>query len=289
MYWAIFGIFHSIFRAIFAEVNRVFKVDSWQLSFWHACVAVIILLPFVAFMDWPADVNFYLAAVLVALILSVGIVIQLNLSSEKKGRVSSIAIPLEAISAALIWIMVMPYMIPYYADDPIMTVSVISAFALASVALFFLRATDFTWQAFFVVAPVGITYAVAGVVTKMVIPEAQIVPAALSFVLINYVIMTIVIGMVLLAKRKADAGLYDKRMIKAGALTGVFSTMAYLTFVVSVVYAPNPGYTSILAALVPVWLMWYHELRLEEDKAKPLAGLLIVASVILLITSTWNS
>lgn len=287
MYWAIFGIFHSIFRAIFAEVNRVYKVDAWQLSFWHASVAVLILLPFIPFMDWPGDVNFYLAAVLVALILSVGVVIQLNLSSQKKGRVSSIAIPLEAISAALIWIIVTPYMISYYAQDPVMTVSVVSAFVLASAALFFLRTTDFSWQAAAVVAPVGVTYAVAGVVTKLVIPSAQLVPAALSFVLMNYVVMTVVMGVFLLIKKKADAKLYQMPTIKAGVLTGIFSTMAYLTFVVSVVYAPNPGYTSILAALVPVWLMWYHELRLIEDRAKPLAGLLIVASVILLITATW--
>lgn len=287
MYWAIFGIFHSIFRAIFAEVNRVYKVDAWQLAFWHASVAVLILLPFIPFMDWPADVNFYLAAVLVALILSVGVVIQLTLSSQKKGRVSSIAIPLEAISAAVIWIIITPYMVNYYAQNPVMTLSVAAAFVLASAALFFLRTTDFSWQAFAVVAPVGITYAVAGVVTKIVIPEAQLVPAALSFVLMNYVVMTLVMGVFLLVKKKADANMYQKPTIKAGLLTGVFSAMAYLTFVVSVVFAPNPGYTSLLAALVPVWLMWYHELRLIEDRAKPLAGLMIVASVVLLIAATW--
>ncbi len=288
MYWAIFGIFHSIFRAIFAEVNKVYKADPWQLSFWHASVAVLILLPFVPFMDWPADVNFYLAAVMVALILSVGVIIQLNLSSDKKGRVSSISIPLEAICAAVVWVLITPYMLNYYLDDMVMTVGVVSAFTLASVALFFLRPTDFSWPAFFVVAPVGVTYAVAGVVTKLVIPEAQLIPAALSFVLMNYVVMTIVMGVFVLLKGKANPGMYKASMIKAGALTGLFSTLAYLTFVVSVVYAPNPGYTSLLAVLVPVWLMWYHELRLVEDKAKPLAGLLIVASVILLITSTWS-
>jgi len=288
MYWAIFGIFHSIFRAIFAEVNRVFKVDAWQLAFWHASVAVFLLLPLIPFMDWPAELNFYLAAVLVALILSVGVIIQLTLSSQKKGRVSSIAIPLEAIAASLIWVIITPAMMAYYTHDPVMTISVVSAFLLASVALFFLRSTDFSWEAFIVVAPVGITYAVAGVVTKLVIPYAQLIPASLSFVLINYVVMTIVMGVFLLLKNKADAKMYSKQMIKAGVLTGVFSTIAYLTFVVSVVYAPNPGYTSFLAILVPVWLMWYHELRVIEDKAKPLAGLLIVASTILLITATWQ-
>lgn len=288
LYWAIFGIFHSIFRAIFAEVNRVFKADPWQLSFWHASVAVAVLLPFIPFMDWPADINFYLAAILVALIISVGIVIQLNLSSEKKGRVSSIAIPIEAIAAFLIWVAVKDYMVAYYIANPLVTVSVVSAFVMASAALYFLRPSDISLPSLMVVAPAAITYAVAGVVTKLVVPTADLVPAALSFVLMNYVVMTVVIGFFLLMKGKANAQMYEKTMVKAGILTGVFSALAYLTFVVSVVYAPNPGYTSILAALVPVWLMWYHELRFIEDRAKPLAGLLIVASVILLISSSWH-
>ncbi len=287
MYWAIFGILHSMFRAIFAEVNRVYNLDSWQLAFWHASVAVAVLLPFVPFMDWPADPNFYLAAVLVALIFAIGVVIQLNLSADKKGRVSSIAIPVEAISAFVIWLLVKDYMVGYYMANPVMTVAVVSSFVLASAALFFLRTTDINWSSFIVVAPVGVTYAVAGVVTKLVVPSASLVPAALSFVLINFVVMTVVMGLFLLLKGKANPGLYEKPMVKAGILTGVFSAVAYLTFVVSVVFAPNPGYTSILAALVPVWLMWYHELRLIEDRAKPLAGLLIVASIILLITATW--
>ncbi len=288
MYWAIFGIFHSLFRAIFAEVNRVYQADVWQLAFWHASVAVAILLPFIPFMDWPADINFYLAAVMVALILSVGIIIQLNLSSEKRGRVSSIAIPIEAIAAALIWVAITPYMLDFYASDPVMTVSVVCAFAFTTVALFYLRTIDFSWQALIVVAPVGMTYAIAGVVTKIVIPQASLIPAALSFVLMNYVVMTLVMGVFLLLKGKATPSLYAAPTIKAGLLTGLFATMAYLTFVVSVVFAPNPGYTSLLAALVPVWLMWYHELRYIEDKARPVAGLLIVAAIVLLITASWR-
>ncbi|PJB72450.1 MAG: hypothetical protein CO093_02960 [Alphaproteobacteria bacterium CG_4_9_14_3_um_filter_47_13] len=287
MYWAIFGIFHSLFRAFFAEINRVYKVDGWQLSFWHASVAVLVLLPFTPFMDWPADVNFYLAAFLVAMILSVGVIIQLNLSSMNKGRIAGISIPFEATFAALIWIAVNEYMIDYYAQNMVMTVGVMSAFALVIAALFFLRRSDMTWPVFLVVAPVAVTYAVAGVVTKMVIPVNQLVPAALSFVLVNYIVMTIVIGVVLLLKGRANAGLVAVPMMKAGTMTGVFSAMAYLTFVVSVVFAPNPGYTSLLAALVPVWLMWYHELRLEKDTAKPLAGLLVAAGVVLLIIATW--
>lgn len=286
MYWAIFGLFHSIFRAIFAEINRVYKIDPWRLSFWHAGAAVLMLAPFIPVMAWPETADFYLAAVLVALILSVGVVIQLTLSAEKKGRIYGIAIPIEAGAAALIWIASHDSMLFYYTQNPFMTAGVLAAFILVTGALYFVRTVDLSWHSLAIVAPVGITYAVAAVVTKLVMPQTDMVPAALAFVLINYAVMTFVMGIVLLAKRKADAVLYDRQVVKAGILTGFFAALAYLTFVMSVVFAPNPGYTGLLAALVPVWIMWYHELRFEKDRSNPAAAVAVAGGAVLLIAST---
>lgn len=291
MFWAIFGIFHSMFRAAYAEVNRMYHVDHWQMSFSQSVIAIIVMLPLLPLMHWPGDANFYLAAVLVAMIISIGVVIQLNLNAIQKGRTSSVSIPLEAISASLIWVVITPYALNSYIDNPMMTACVVGAFALATASLIFIRKSDFSWESVVIVAPVGITFAVAGVVTKLVVPTDvtdNILPACLSFVLVNYVIMTLVLGAVLLFKGMVSSDMVGKPMLRASFYTGLCAVMAYISFVASVVYAPNPGYTSILAALVPVWLMWYHEMRSIKDKANPLAALMIAAAIILLIFATWN-
>ena len=36
MFWIVYAIAHSLFRAIFAEINRLYRVDAWQLTFVHA-------------------------------------------------------------------------------------------------------------------------------------------------------------------------------------------------------------------------------------------------------------
>jgi hypothetical protein len=127
-------------------------------------------------------------------------------------------------------------------------------------------------------------------VTKLVIPAdpEQVMAACLAFVLTNYTVMSLVLGIFLLLKKKTGPEMLKPPMLKASALTGVCAMLAYISFVVSVVYAPNPGYTSILAALVPVWLMWYHEIRFIPDKANPLAGFMIVAAIGLLLLATWG-
>ncbi len=283
MLWAFYGLIHSLARAAFTETGRVFGVDAWHLTFWHAFFAVVILVPLMPFMAWPADGHFYFAAAIVALMTTVGTVMHLSLSAQKSGRVSSIYMPLEAIAACLIWILIVPDVFQAHVDDLWMSAVVVLALLLSTAALLRIRPSDINWTTFSVVAPVGVTYAVAGVVTKIVMPEENVLPVALSYVLVSYVVMACAMGVVLLLKKKAGPDLMKTDLIRAGLLTGVFSGMAYATFVSSVALAPNPGYTSAMAMLLPVWLVVLHKITGVKDQANPLAALLIAFSLFVLV------
>ena len=45
MIWIIYAIAHSMFRGIFAEINRLYQIDAWQLTFVHAVCALLLMLP----------------------------------------------------------------------------------------------------------------------------------------------------------------------------------------------------------------------------------------------------
>lgn len=287
MIWTVYAVAHSLFRAIFAEINRLYRIDSWQLTFVHAVCAVLFLLPLTPVMAWPADTSFYMAAGLVALIITVGIVIQLNLSSEQNGRTTGIAVPFEALGAFAIWLAINPDALDRYAGNALQLLGLGAAFVIAIFGLMMLRRHDINRRTLMIVAPVAITYAVAGVVTKVVVPfDAQFVPALLSFVLINYVVMTVAMGLVLILKRRVDDTLRSARTLQAGLVTGLLGLMGYATFVAAVVMAPNPGYVSLTAVLVPVWLFMYHHAKHREDHSSAAAALLILISVIILVLST---
>lgn len=286
MFWIVYAIAHSLFRAIFAEINRIYRVDAWQLTFVHAVVAVVLLMPFIPMMEWPADAAFYAAAGMVALIISVGVVIQLNLSSEQNGRISGIAVPFEALGAFAIWMAVHPDALASYENNALSLVALFASFVIAIFGLMLLRRHDINRRTLMVMAPVAVTYAVAGVVTKVVVPFESFIPALLSFVLVNYVVMTVAMGMVLLVKRKVDDTMTSKNTLIAGALTGMLGLMGYATFVAAVVMAPNPGYVSLTAVLVPVWLFMYHHAKHREDHSSAAAALLIILSVVMLVFAT---
>lgn len=287
MIWVIYGILHSMFRAAFAETNRVYRVNGWHLTFWHALFGTVILAPFSPFMNWPTNMEFYLAAILIALIFSIGNVMQMTLAGQRRGRLASIYMPLEAMVAMLIWAIVAPGTIAYYTDNLLVAGGVLLGLFVSTVALFRVRANDASLPNFLLVLPVAMTYAISGVVIKLVLNDAEILSTALSFVLINFCVMSAVMGLVLLLKKMATKEMAEVRVLKAGVLTGLFGVLAYFTFVVSLVYVPNPGYTSMFAMLMPVWMFVVHKFIKVDDDAKPLATAGIVAGIVILVTAVY--
>jgi hypothetical protein len=287
MLWVIYALVHSFFRAAFTETNRLFRQDAWLMTFWQSVVASVIMVPLIPLMNWPLEGRVYFAAFVVAMIMTVGVLIQLNLAAQKKGRVSSIYMPLEAVAAFLIWVSITTEAYTLLSHDMIMTGMVIAAFIVATMGAARIRPQDFSLATFSVVAPVGITYAVAGVVTKMVVPTADLLPSVLTYVFFNFVLMSVVIGVIVLCRGEATPKLFDHKLLKAGTLAGAFTVVSHVTFVAAIVLSPNPGYVSLIAMLLPVWLLFLHRAARVEDHARSGAALMLVFGVALLVLASW--
>jgi hypothetical protein len=287
MIWAIYGILHSLLRAALTETNRVYQLDAIKLSFGQALFGVVLLLPFLPMMEWPSDPHFYRCAIGVATIFSIGMLANLTLAANRAGRVASIYMPFEAIGATLIWLAVMPQMRDAYEADMLTTYSIVIAYVISTGALVMVRRNDINFRTFLLVAPVGISYAVAGTVTKAVMPFSPVFPAALSFALIGFLVMAVVMGVTALISGHLDRQLFSARGLGASFATGLVSACSYVAFVTSVTLAPNPGYTSLIAFLLPVWLWAWHLVIGVEDQANPMAAIFIVIGVAMLITAAW--
>jgi hypothetical protein len=283
MMWALYGLLHSMLRAAFAETNRVFRVNGWHLTFMHAVLGTLMLAPFAFFMPWPDNDKFYLAASVIGLIFTVGTVIMLSLAGERKGRVTGLYMPLEAAAGLALWALVAPGMWEFYADSIPLTVAILVALVASSIALTKVRGHDITLETFIIVAPVGMTYALSGVVIKMVVEEAHVLPMALNFVFVLYAVMAAAMLVMLALKRKFSKEMIAAKSLKAGALTGLFGVMAYMTFIIGIVKADNPGYVSMLAMLLPVWLLVVHKMIRLDDDADPRASVVIAGACGLLI------
>lgn len=284
MIWAIYALFYSLFRAAFAETNRIFRVDSMQLLYLQSLVALVLMLPLAFFMNWPEDPRFYIAAGLVSLVVTSGMLQHLNLAEQKMGRVSGVYLPFEAFAAGVLWVAIgPPELLQAYTAHPLVLGAMVLAFVLCTASILTIRDVDISWQSFAMVAPVGCTLAIAAVVTKMVLPHQMVMPQVLTFVFINYVMMTIFVGLYLLAKGRITGALFRPQMVKAGGYAGVFALLGYLSYVTALAYAPNPGFVSMMAMMVPVWLMAYHKTAAVKDSSSVISGLMLGFGILILL------
>ncbi len=286
MIWAFYALLYSLFRALFVEAGRIFKGDPWVRTFWQAVFGFLLLLPFLPAMAWPLDDGrFYFAAAMVGMIVTVGCAMQLTLSERQSGRITGISMPVETAMAFLIWLAITPSSLHDVYSDALRIAAVLLAFAVAGIALLIVRPNDITLGNVALVAPVGISFAIAGVVTKLALPAGFPLSVALTYALINFGVMIIVMGVALLLKRKMARAAFTVEAIRGGVTTGLFSAASYTTFVMAVALAPNPGYASFMAMLLPVWMIGLHKLTGAEEKASPVAAFLLTISAVMLIVA----
>lgn len=289
MIWAAFGIMHSLLRAALTETNREYALDPIKLAFGQTLFGLLILLPFYPMMHWPIHFAFYKGAAIAGTISSIGLLLTLVLAAHKAGRVSSIYMPLEAVGATLLWTVLIMKQPVWSHTDPLTSACTLIAFIVSIVAIILLRPNDVNFRTFVLAAPLGITYAVAGVVTKAVMPMGAFAfPAALSFAAVSFGTMVVVLGLAAFLTSQISRDIVSTaRAMEASLLTGLVSVCSYVAFVASVALAPNPGFTSLLAFLLPVWLWCWHLAVGIEDRAHPVAAIFIVIGVILLVTAAW--
>jgi hypothetical protein len=283
MIWAVFGILHSIFRAAFAEVNRIFRVDGTQLCFWNAIFGMVFMLPFLPFIEWGLPIFLYVTALIVGLVFTAGALMQLILTAQKKARVTSMHVPIEVFVAFIIWFFMMPDVLSDLLSSP-QKISLLGlGYILSTIGLMRIRKNDMGVAELFAVLPGALSLGAAAVLIKLVIPAYMLPHAAFTFVLISYAIMALLLGFVLLLRKEADKSLFNTELIHAGSLAGIFSASAFICFIYALAYVSNPAYPVILLMLVPVWLMILHKIKKVEDTASPQAAIVIILGAAFLI------
>lgn len=286
MIWALYGLLHSFFRAAFTEAGRKMGTTPRYTVFLQAFFAALLLAPALPFVRWPDDLYFYYAAIGTALILSIGMHLQLALCAQSSGRLAALYMPIEALAGFGIWFLI-AHSLPFAHSYSAVTLGGIAAsYIIATVALLKIRRHDINWRTIAIMAPVGLTYAVIGAVMKMIVPPDRVFETAIVYAYLHFVIMASFHGMVLLVRGKDMPEKVTRGILGNGLLTACFSLLAYIAFIVAVTMAPNPGYISLLTMMMPVWLIIWHRLRGTEDDSKPLAALAIVLAVVLLLVVT---
>lgn len=198
---------------------------------------------------------------IVGLILTAGGLMQLILSSRQTGRVSGMFVPAEALAAFVLWYMFIPDQGQFFLSSATQTALTGLGFVLATLGVLLVRRNDAGLKELFAILPGAAALGGAAVLIKMMILPTMLPHAAFTFVFVAYAVMAVLMGFVALIRKEADQSFFDTKLVQVGVMTGIFSVSAFICFIYSLSYAPNPAYPVLLLMAVPVWLSVYRGLR----------------------------
>lgn len=301
MDWFLYGLISSLALAIRSDVNRRLKLDGFRLNFWRSAFAAVFFLPFVFLADFP-NVNdaplYYILSLVTAVVSIVAVTIKFNLASQHNGRVANLEGPLKAFTAFFIWLIVDPDSLQELMNKPLTAIGVIAMMSLATYAVSGMRKNDASWQAFLLIAPVGVLVGVLDGVVKLALPSGTDFYAVGAYLFIVFSVASAVSFPIIWSRRNLKRKIWllgefgdGKPIVMPGIIMAGFWT-GLLTFIgVACVYqafvaAPNPGYPLAIVMTTPIWLLIFHKVRGIPDDASPLMGTLMVVSGIGLVLIT---
>lgn len=290
--WFPWAAFSSLCMAVIAQFNHARRLDPQMLNAWHATVAaglLLVAIPFMIWPEWDGHKRFYGAAVVNGLVLAVGMVGFFWLALKKSGRVTSMVIPLAAITAYATWWLVVPESHLNLMQDPAKIY--LSVFCILGVCLAIqrVRSNDASWDTFIIVLPISIAFGIRDALVKMVVgAEMHVYATAMAFTLISACVWA---AMAWLAAMPQPPGgrkthFFNARLLWGSFWCGFWTVCMLFSGIIALTKAPNPAYPGLVMALTPLWLYAYNYLRGVHDDVSPVAGAIIIVCAIGLLYTT---
>lgn len=288
MSWFIFAICASIAFAIQSEVNKHYKIDGFVLNTVQCVISVLLLAPFIPFMEWPGDPMYYLITLLCAAMSVVSAMALYNLAANKSGRVACLYQPIAVLLVFLIWLAFDQAQRLFLIENPWNALAIAFAFGLYGISIQFIRRNDIGWRVLLAVLPIAVLFSIGVILTKIILAQGESpLRITLNFVFLLCIFGAVISLPLLLSKHMKSSGpVLNKHVFKGAAWVAVFHTLSWILFNVAIVLSPNPAYVSMVDGLIPVWFMLYYRLRGFHDDASPRSGLIITLAAVILLLAT---
>ena len=290
--WFLWAIIASLFAAVLAESNRVFRMEPQLLNAWRASFGALLIAMAFPLMAWPGfseTRDFYIIAGIDGIIEAFGMMLFLSLAARRTGRVTSMILPMAAIAAYATWWLIVPEERPVLLEKPLQVITAVFSLFAIILSLQKIRRNDNSWSGFLIVLPVGLAFGVSDALTKWVVNENGAgYGIAIAYSFLSICVCAVIAWMMALPIPSGGRKItfFDRKLVWCGFWCGFWTAGMYLALTFSLSSAPHPTYPGIIMALTPVWLYLYNQLRNVPDEASPIAGIIMILGAIGLLLST---
>lgn len=282
MLWVALGFGGSLTSAGRDLLIQHHKTDGQAVGWWFRGLGLLVVLPFLAWFDFPTAWQFWALAIASACLLSVTDVIVYNAAATvgagPTGRLRRISILL----TFLLWLAIDPTQADKLIENPLLAALV---FAIHALCVFFalrLRHNDFSWQALRLLAGPILSSALAPIMLKLCYDYVDnVTQGAMAYLFIQTLFVLIIWTVRDAMRGKLTFALPRKQ--GWAALIGAVTLLDLIVKLYAYFYVANPAYVAVVQLTETVWVLAYHKIRGIKDQSDVASGMGIVVCAAVLI------
>lgn len=282
-YWWLFALAQPIGFAGVSILSQYFQHPGTSMAMMRSAFVVICMLPILPFVALPTANEFFIAAAVAACLAFVADSIMMSSFAKYGAGVTSRLLPLSPLVSFVIWAVMNPNIFSQMSENPLVATGLIISICTCVGAIGLLSKCEVSKSAFFYLLPVIAIYGVMDIANKISQDNSGFWNGIIWYTFI-LACMSVIIGIGVNLKGKTlKSTITNKSIILAGFLVSIAYIIAMIGRNISMVYTPNPAYTSIIAGATPLLIVVYHKIFKIEDKANVKAGLLFAVSILSMI------
>lgn len=246
------------------------------------------MIPFVGFVEWPQNTNFYIFVFATIPLVYFADMRSFSLFSKfGAGPVSRIH-ALKSFVLFLIWGVVNPDSILNYFHQPFTGGGIILSIIICVFFSSKLRVGNIDKQVTSAMLPVVICFAIVDVLNKSSMDIASNTGGVFAYIFIQSLFIVLAFGIMRFLKKDVAVVkiAIDKRYIKGSFLLCLFFFCVMVLKNFAFMQAPNPAYVTVIMLLSPIWVTSFNKITKYPDKTNIRAGLGVVFGIVMLTLLT---
>lgn len=285
-YWVYAILLAVLLTSFSALLNQYFKVQGTVLVFWSRICVVIILTPFMFFVDWPENPVYYAVVISTALFGAIGDSNYFNATAKWGAGAVSRMSPMLIFTTFIAWFFFEPELIGKYMSEPLKSSGIIAAMFGCLFFSMRLKKCEISRAAMWGILPCIVCYTITGVFNKYAMSKGAHDGVVFCYLYLQSLFVIPIVGSYIYAKSQKEAEklnvnfLFNKSVFKVGFFASLF-WIASMTFRnTGMLTIPNPAYSSALGQLSPVFISVVYYLLKHKEEGDVKSGFGIVLSAL---------
>ena len=289
--WWLFAAMFSLGFAAFMLLNQQMKLRADLMIAWRGFILASVFMPIGLFLELPAAPGYYMAVVAVGFAACFTDMRVLRATAEVGGGPVSRLMPISVWVSFGLWTAIDGAYRDSLVDEPLRGLGVLGCLVLCVLAVSMLRKDRVSQQALPLIIPIIIGGAIIDNLNKFAMSFAEpghLLDAALGYIWLQNITIAVIMGSRMVFDRRWQwrEDMFDRRLLMGSF--GLALIIGSITVVrnFAMAGAPNPGYVGAIGLGATVLVILFNRWQKVTDTSNILAGLIFVASAIMLILLT---